>query len=258
MQPTADFFAQAQQCIESVVRPYRAKILAVHGDVANQLKADATPVTLLDTELEHLLKNALRAFDGSVGFEGEELGKSGDADTFWLVDPIDGTESFVRGLPYVRNMVTLISGGEPVFTLVYNVVLDELYTASKGGGTFKDGQRVHIAHRPLARSWMELAGPLADPAMQSAIRALRPKLNSFSVTRNFTAVADGRLDSHLIYKHGGNIWDFAPRAFLIKEAGARVANIGSEHYDYRHGDILMAHPEVFDELMAAIVSSQVK
>ncbi|CAN5332125.1 inositol monophosphatase family protein [soil metagenome] len=255
MQQTADFLSQAQQCLESVVRPYRRQILAAHGNVEIETKDDGTPVTRFDTELEHLMRNALTAFDSSIGFEGEELGKSGNEDTFWLLDPIDGTENFVRGLPFVRNMATLVSGNEPVFAFVYNPITDALFTASTGNGAFRNGEAIHVSERPASQAWLELSAPLHKPEVQEVVRAIRSKISALSVIRDFPMIAEGKLDGQLVYGSGGGAWDYAPRALLIREAGGRVANIGSDKYDFRNNDVLMTNSLIFDELMDAITEA---
>jgi myo-inositol-1(or 4)-monophosphatase len=255
MKPTADFFARAQQCLESVVRPYRRQILAAHGHAAIETKPDGTPVTRFDTELEHLMRNALAAFDEGIGFEGEELGKSGNEETFWLLDPIDGTESFVRGLPFVRNMATLISNSEPVYTFVYNPITDALFTASKGGGASRNGEAIHVSNRPINKAWIELSAPLQKPEVYEVVKAIRSKVNALSVIRDFPIVAEGKIDGLLVLGSGGGAWDYAPRALLTSEAGGKVANIGSDSYDFRNSDVLMTNPLLFDDLMQIITQA---
>jgi fructose-1,6-bisphosphatase/inositol monophosphatase family enzyme len=255
MQPTADFFAAAQACIEKVVREYRPTLLENHGRIDPSLKPDATPVTEFDKELEQKLRDALTTFDGSIGFEGEELGKSGNEDTFWLIDPIDGTESFVRGLPFVRNVVTLIHNNQPVFALVYRPIADVLFVASEGNGTFKNGAPVHVSNRPLIRTWMDISAPPTIPGSIALLEALKPHINGFRIIGEFTYITEGKVDAQLLYKSGGGPWDYAPRALLFKEAGGKVANLGTEKYDFRNNDVLMANPAVFDELMGIITSA---
>lgn len=255
MQPTADFYKAAQACIEQVVRAYRPKILEAHGKIDPSIKPDATPVTVFDKELEQLLRDALTAFDSSIGIEGEEFGISGNRDTFWLIDPIDGTENFVRGLPFVRNMVTLINSNRPVFTLVYRPIADELFIASEGNGSFKDGQPVHVSNRQLSRAWIELSTPLATKESVAIVQAIKPQVNGYRTIGEFTYVAEGRLDGLLVYNSGGGPWDYAPRALLVSEAGGKVANIGSDTYDFRNNNVLMANPVIFDDLMNIITTA---
>lgn len=254
MKPTTDFIAQAQAVIVQVLNDYKPKLVAAHGNVAEEIKSDTTPVTALDKELETLIRDALTKLDAGIGQEGEEHGKAGNAETFWLIDPIDGTESFVRGLPFVRNMVTLIDGGEPVYALVNKPFSNELFTAQKGGGSFKNGQAVHIGSRPLSRAWIELSAPLGDNASIPVVQAVRKQINGFRTLGEFTYVVEGKIDGQLIYKSGGGPWDYAPRALMVAEAGGRVANIGSDSYDYRNNDVLMANSVIFDDLMATINS----
>ena len=255
MQPTADFYVAAQACIEKVVREYRPTLLGAYGNIDPSIKSDATPVTEFDRELEQLLQDALANFDNSIGFEGEESGKSGNEETFWLVDPIDGTESFVRGLPFVRNMVTLISNNKPVFTFVYRPIADELFIASEGGGTFKNGVPVRVSNRPLSRAWVELSSPLMSESSVAIMQAIRPQISSFRKLGEFVHVAEGKLDATLMYEWGGGPWDCAPRGLLVSEAGGRVANVGKDSYDYRNNDVLMANPIIFDDLMKIIVEA---
>lgn len=255
MQPTADFYKAAQACIEQVVRAYRPKILEAHGKIDPSIKPDATPVTVFDKELEQLLRDALTVFDPSIGIEGEELGISGNRDTFWLVDPIDGTENFVRGLPFVRNMVTLINSNRPVFTLVYRPIADELFIASEGNGSFKDGQPIHVSQRPLDRTWVDLSAPPLKEGSYAITKALLPHIKGYRIIGEFTYVIQGQVDAQLLYKSGGGPWDYAPRALLFKEAGGRVTNLGSDTYDFRNNNVLMANNLVFDDLMKIITEA---
>lgn len=255
MQPTADFFVAAQACIEQVVRDYRPTILKAHGQIDPAIKPDATPVTEFDRQLEQQLRDALTNFDSSIGFEGEELGKSGNEETFWLIDPIDGTESFVRGLPFVRNIVTLIHDKQPVFTLVYRPITDELLIATKDGGAFNNGNPIHVSNRPLDRAWLDLSIPLLDNSAISLVQSIRPHINGFRTIGEFTYVAQGQLDGQLLYKAGGGPWDYAPRALLAIEAGGKVTNIGSDSYDFRNNDTLIANPVIFDDLMKLITKT---
>ncbi len=111
MNVTADFLAGAEECIHAFFMSNRPAVLAAYGNITEDIKNDHTPVTAMDIRLETELRPILEKFAPGIGFEGEETGKTGNSETFWLVDPIDGTESFIRGLPFMRHMVTLIDGG---------------------------------------------------------------------------------------------------------------------------------------------------
>ena len=253
---TIDHLQQAQDFIIAQFKLARPKLLEAFGNIDETIKGDLTVVTQLDKQIEQDLRDACKKFDPSIGFVGEEYGQAGNADTFWLIDPIDGTESFIRGIPFARNIVTLIEAGKPVMVVVYKFVTDEWFTAIAGQGAFKNGQAIHCSQRPLSRTWVELSSPFTDPTAVPVINAVRKLTNGYRMIGDFTLTAEGKVDALLLYKTAGGDWDCAPRALLMQEAGAKVANIGSTEYDYKNHDFLAANPAIFDELMAAIVEAR--
>lgn len=255
MNLTNDFLIQAQGVIERVFRSYREELIAKSGNIETTYKADNTVVTALDRKIEKDLRAALIEFDGSIGIEGEELGIEGNRTTYWLLDPIDGTDSFVRGIPLYRNVATLIDDGRAVFALVYKPATNELFVAADGEGVYRNGQPIHIGQRPLSRSTLDIMGRLDNPDIQSIIRAIQPKLDGVRRTSDFLSVVQGQLDGQISLGTSAGPWDFAPRALLIKEAGGRVANIGSDSYDFRINNYLATNPVIFDELMELIVTA---
>lgn len=250
-----DFFIQVQGVIERVFRAERQEILDSHGRIKIDLKDDATVVTELDKQMESKLREELIKFDSAIGIEGEEFGVEGSRETFWLLDPIDGTEAFTRGLPFFRNMATLIDHGTPIFALVYKPVSDELYVAAEGEGTFRNGTPVSVSTRPLSRARVELSTLLDDPSVWPFVSKLASSINSIRTADEFLFVVEGKFDGHIVYKSDTKPWDNAPRALLMQEAGARVANLGTDSYDYRNSDMLAAPPGIFDDLMDIFIST---
>jgi fructose-1,6-bisphosphatase/inositol monophosphatase family enzyme len=255
VKPTADYLSQAQKVIHKVFLGARPRLLVAHGSIDETIKDDNSPVTVLDKELEGELREVLDQFDSSIGFEGEESGKAGSEKTFWLVDPIDGTESFIRGLPGVKHMATLIDNGEPVYAYVYKPLNDELFVATKGKGAFRNGDQLHVSQRPLTRCWLELSSPLDNSSTLPVIKAVAEKINGFRIMGDHTLIAEGKIDGAFAYKPKGGPWDYAPRALILKEAGAKVANLGLDTYDFRNFDFLTIHPAAFDELMPVIMKA---
>jgi fructose-1,6-bisphosphatase/inositol monophosphatase family enzyme len=253
MQQTKEFFDQAQAVIMAVLDAAKPEILATSGNVAEEIKEDKTPVTALDKKLEEQLREALTKFDASIPIIGEEYGGDTENSSFWLVDPIDGTESFIRGLPFMRNMVTLIDNNEPVFALVNKPVTNDLFTAVKDKGAFKNGEKLQVSNRPLGRAWIELSVTLSAAHSTDMLLELKKKINGFRQYGDFSFVAEGKVDGILHYKPGGQAWDYAPRGLLLKEAGARVENIGTDSYDYRNFDFVAANPVIFDDVMQVII-----
>jgi myo-inositol-1(or 4)-monophosphatase len=245
----ATYVDQAQTALEAVARSFRPRLLEAWGKIELQLKTDNTPVTILDLEIETVIKDTLRAINPAIGFEGEEHGKEGNEKTFWLIDPIDGTEQFVRGLTGFRIMATLINNDEPQFAFVYEVPVDELYTARKDGGAFCNGKALQVSDRPLHRAILELTANMTQGEVARLMPAITKRTRGVRITRDFTHTLQGRLEGHLYYKANGSSWDWVPWALLIREAGGKVANLGKRDYRYRNGDFLAANPIIFDDLM---------
>src|SRR5699024_11528300 len=111
-------------------------------------KADASPVTVADIEAEREIKRVLSAAWPEHGFYGEELGRDdGEHDFLWLIDPIDGTKSFVRGYPFISTQIALMYRGELVVG-VSNAPLfggGELACAAQGGGATLNAASITVS-----------------------------------------------------------------------------------------------------------------
>lgn len=257
MQPTLDFFNQANRCIRKVLLDLRPELLQAQGAIEHHLKEDKTVVTAMDFKVEERLRDELAKFDGGIGFGGEETGVDYNQETFWLVDPIDGTEAFIRGLPFCTNMLALIHQNEPVMSVIYNFTLDEYYVAMKGHGATCNGHAIHVSNRPMERAFVSLYGDVSQHApgtgdrLRAMVRAM-PKVHASGCEYAWLArgANDGKISTHLERK--GNPWDHAPGTLLVQEAGGRVSNIGSDGYDYRNTHLIAANPVIFDQLKSFI------
>ena len=235
---------------------FNPKLLEAHGAIEHKLKPDKSIVTAMDLMVEEHLRDVLAALSPEVGFAGEETGADYNQATFWLVDPIDGTEPFTRGLPFATNMIALIHLGEPVMSVIYNFVLDEYFYASKVGGATKNGHTVHVSTRPLSRAFLSFGAKLKDPKQHGMRDRLRLKVQNMPQMGAsgyiFSAIASGAIEGTITYGTPGGPWDFAAGALLVQEAGGRVANLGSSTYDYREIHLVATNAVVFDEVKSYI------
>ena len=107
-------------------------------------KADASPVTEIDREVELRLRETIAARFPDHGIIGEEFGDHRrEAEHVWVLDPIDGTKAFMAGLPVYGTLVGLARGGRPVLGIVEQPVTRERWTGIDGDGTWYNGERVH-------------------------------------------------------------------------------------------------------------------
>jgi myo-inositol-1(or 4)-monophosphatase len=251
MRPTSDFLNLAEKRIRLALQELRPELLELHGAIEHELKDDATVVTKADVMVENRLKRVLAEIDPSIGFGGEETGVDYDQETFWLVDPIDGTEWFVRGLPFSTNMITLIDSGQPVMGIIYNYFLDEYYLAIKDKGATRNGHAIHVSNRTLDRSYVMMGGRVGkdyygvNDRLRDLVRGM-PKFHASGF--DYSSIARGAVDGAVVWFSNGHVWDFAPGTLLVQEAGGRVENLEGGSYDYRNTKFIAANPIIFDQL----------
>src|SRR5215510_3486105 len=114
-------------------------------NVKIEVKADKTPVTEADVRSEEAIRSLLEKRFPSYGFYGEETGKSQmDAESIWLVDPIDGTKSFVRECPFFSTQIALMRGGRFVLGVSMAPAYDEVAWAEQGRGAFLNGKPIRV------------------------------------------------------------------------------------------------------------------
>jgi histidinol-phosphatase len=111
-------------------------------------KEDQTPVTAADRRAEEIIRAEIeKAFPGETVL-GEEQGLTGASDSRWVVDPIDGTKSFVAGVPLYATLLAWEQEGEPEIGVVYFPALDEMFYAEKGGAALRNGRPIRVSSRP--------------------------------------------------------------------------------------------------------------
>lgn len=261
MKPTSDFLNTAEKQIRLALQELRPELLKLHGAIEHELKDDETVVTKADVMVEDRLQKVLKGIDPSIGFCGEETGVDLNQKTFWLVDPIDGTEWFIRGMPFSTNMITLVDQGKPVMGIIYNYFLDEYYLAIKGQGATRNGHRIHVSDRKLDRSYVMMGGRVqngyhgVNDRLRDIVRGM-PKFHASGF--DYSSIARGAVDGAVVWFSNGHIWDFAPGTLLVQEAGGRVENLEGGSYDYQNTKFIASNPIIFDELMAFVKAEKAK
>ena len=135
-------------------------------------KADGSPVTRADRETEERLRLRLAALGNSFGMIGEEFGEEGtDRDFVWVIDPIDGTRAFTRGLPYWALLLALLQRNQPVMGFLLAPALGVLASAWKGGGTSVNGLPVRVSSVESLRQSFITIGSLASWGRLSLIKS---------------------------------------------------------------------------------------
>jgi histidinol-phosphatase len=199
------------------------------GDVRVEWKADQSPVTVADREAEALMRTRLLTAFPNDGFLGEEHGEHPGTSGFrWIIDPIDGTRSFVRGIPLWGTLLGLEYKGEQIAGVAVAPALGETWRALRGDGAYRNDRPIHVSTIDrLADSlifysgvtWFKQAGHL-DAFL--ALSGQTDRQRGFGDFYGFMLVAQG--SGELMVDHGVKIWDVAGLKPIIEEAGGRLTD----------------------------------
>lgn len=197
--------------------------------VATEIKADGSPVTEADRAAERAMREVLRAFDPDLGILGEEYGQEGSAERGWLLDPIDGTIAYSRGIPLFTTLIALIEEGEPVLGLIDVPAVGERYLGFRGAGVRRNGEPVRVSEESDPRKAIVSHG---DPYAFDHFGARRafermsaelPMLRGYTDAFGHSQVLAGGVAA--MVDPGLNPWDAAPAQILVPEAGGRCVTI---------------------------------
>ena len=219
----------AAQAAAAVIRSLYQRNLRV------ELKADKSPVTEADVRAEEAIRAVLAPRFPGWGFFGEETGQDRmDAENIWLVDPIDGTKSFVRECPFFSTQIALLRGGRLVLGVSSAPAYGELAWAEQSGGAFLDGKVMRVSAVDRIEQAIVSTGnlkTLAAGSGWSAFGKLVTRVNRIRGYGDFVhyhLLARGALDA--VIESDVNILDIAALTVIVREAGGTVT-------DLRGGDV---------------------
>jgi histidinol-phosphatase len=226
------------------------------GSFVTERKADRSVVTNADREAETFLRTAIsQAFplDGILGEEeGERLGTSGRR---WIIDPIDGTYSFVHGVPLYAVLIGLEIDGEPILGAVNLPALNELIYAARGLGCFWNGEPARVSNTNSLHEALLLCTDfgtceqhgfaMASEALEKLVNARRTWGDAYGHLLVATGRADIMLDPVM------NVWDCAALLPIIEEAGGRFTDWRGQN-TIHGGNAISANALLFDQVMGVV------
>jgi histidinol-phosphatase len=215
---------EAAQAASQVIRPLYQQNLRV------TTKADATPVTEADVRAEEAIRAVLtRRFPGH-GFYGEETGQHAmSAESIWLVDPIDGTKSFIRECPFFSTQIALMRAGRLILGVSCAPAYGELAWAEEGSGAFLNDQPIRVspcAELPLAIVSTGNLKTMTRSAQWGRLGGLIQKVSRIRGYGDFVhyhLLARGSLD--VVIESDVNILDIAALAVIVREAGGTFTDL---------------------------------
>lgn len=217
-------------------------------DFSVTTKDDLTPVTQADRDAESAIRAVLlQAFPDHAVF-GEESGRSGDSEFLWLVDPIDGTKSFVRGYPFFSTQIALMVEGEIVVGVSDACVYGERAWAVRGSGAFLNGDPIHVStaelfdHR-VAISIGNIKSLAADATSWQVLSELIQRVGRVRGYGDFVhyhLLARGAID--LVVESDLNILDVAALSLIVEEAGGVFTQMNGLAVNLDMGSVLAGPP----------------
>ena len=218
------------------------------GNLEIEAKAfDSDLVTKADKACEERIREVILAAHPGHAIVGEEGGEVGTGTHRWIVDPVDGTVNYAHGYPHFCVSIGLEIRGELAVGVVFDPSTNELFTATKGGGAFLNGEAIRVSSAAALNGRAMLAtGSPADPAMAKRDLAIVDRLIDLGVpvrragsgALDLCYVACGRVDA--LFESQLMPWDCAAGNLLILEAGGKIT-----HYDGRpHRMKSATHAEV--------------
>src|SRR3954468_5567321 len=235
------------------------------SDLAVERKADQSPVTIADRSAEELLRKRISERFGDDSIIGEELGEQAGGSAFqWVLDPIDGTKSFIHGVPLFTTLVAVLQNDEPVIGVIHAPALAETVYAAKGSGAW---YLEHATAKPQAARVSNVARLSEGLVLTSEFESFRQRKTGDAMETfmrlqrgarwsrtwgdgyGYLMVATGRAE--VMIDPITNLWDAAPLLPIIEEAGGFFSDWTGKP-TIRGGEALATNSLVKNETLARI------
>ena len=198
-------------------------------DLAVETKPDLSPVTEADRAVEQVLRKRIGEERPGHSVVGEEFGADEQGSARWILDPIDGTKNYVRGLPVWATLIALERDGRVEVGVVSAPALHRRWWAARGQGSFVDGRRIHVSRvADLGDAVLSYAS-LTSWEQHGRGEQFLALARACWRTRGF-----GDFWSHMLVAEGGadlavepevEVWDLAAPQVIVEEAGGRFTNL---------------------------------
>jgi myo-inositol-1(or 4)-monophosphatase len=248
----------------SAARKAGRKLIRDFGEVENlqiSLKGPADFVTVADQRTERILVEELQRARPGYPILTEEAGliDGPDKSHRFIIDPLDGTTNFLHGIPHFAISIALEREGQLVSGVVYNPVIDEMFTAEKSHGAYLNDKRLRVAARKELRTCLSATGiPFLGRgtaeehdrfmAEMRAVIEATPGIRRFgSAALDLAWVAAGRYDA--FWEHGLAPWDLAAGILLVREAQGVATDLSGRDRMLETGDVLVANESLHPQLL---------
>jgi histidinol-phosphatase len=217
-------------------------------------KSDKTPVTQADVECEQAIRRTILDAFPAHGFYGEETGKTNEhAELLWLVDPIDGTKSFVREYPFFSTQIALMEKGELILGVSSGVMFEELAWAERGAGAWLNGERLAVSDISRLDEASVSSGNLKSLTNSDGwarfgdiVREV-DRIRGYGDFYHYHLLAAGKIDA--VIESDVNILDIAALAVIVSEAGGIFTDLNGNPPGLQTRSVLAANPALHKLLL---------
>lgn len=234
------------------------------GEVENlqvSRKGPADFVSNADNRAEKIIFEELSKARPTYSFLMEETGEVQGTDGLhrWVVDPLDGTTNFLHSIPLFATAIALERNGEVVASVIYNPIMDELFTAEKGGGAWLNNKRLRVAGRKnlsdaVIVTGIKLTGTPDDARTLKQLALVSPACAGIrrtgSASTDLAWVAAGRFDAYWEARLGP--WDIAPGLLMVREAGGFVTDYAGTTGSMQNGEVVAGNETIQGHLLKAL------
>ena len=257
MHPVLNVAVEAAHAAANIMRRQMQHVDAVPFE----RKARHDYVTEVDKACEAEIVREIKRFYPDHAFLAEEGGASGDSESVWVIDPLDGTSNYMHGIPHFAVSIAQQVNGRTEHAVVYDPMRDEIFTASRGSGAFLNQKRLRVSNRSsLENAIVATAFPFRQrDKMQAYARlfqAVFSKVEDFrragTASLDLAWVAAGRLDGY--FEIGLNAWDVAAGTLIVREAGGVVLDFAGNDQVEEAGSIVAAPYKLMTPLQQLIAA----
>ena len=224
--------------------------------VAVERKADNSPVTVADEGAEQLIRKLITERWPDHGITGEEFGKqAGSSGLIWIIDPIDGTKSFVHGVPLYANLIAVTDSEGTLAGVAHYPALNETVYAVRGLGCYWNGRRCHVSDvdrledAAIMTSELESYKSPEKAAAWQRLVAASYMQRTWGDAYGYALVATGRVDA--MVEPGLKIWDAAPFQVILEEAGGTFTSWNGER-SIDAGNAIATNGKLYDAVMRVV------
>ena len=198
-------------------------------------------VTKTDKRVEKILIEELSKNKKNYSFITEETGviKNSDQDTFWIIDPIDGTTNFLHGIPHFAISIALKFNNEIKCGVIYDPIKNEIFFAEKNNGSFFNNQRIRVSNKNDIEECLFATNHVGAKNSDLNLRY------TGCASLDLAYVGAGRLDG--FFQNKINIWDVAAGALLVREAGGIVNDLNK--FNHNNIDIRASSGAINDKML---------